>query len=232
MFNNNKSKPFVPQTLEDLVEFISGNMHTKVSVIDKVTGKRVYLGIDIPYDRTFIDDISCKIYSGKGLSERQAQVVWKIVNKYLNFITACNIDLDALLSLIENPKYRRPLYKSTIIPREIRYIGDSKFAVRFNFNPNVKNDLQSSVTECKWNKDNKFWVVAIFKHDHDAFLRFIRKHKFELDSVTNEMLNYMTSLDHGYEIGEKNGRVFVNIVDNQCLYNLLNMIWQEDYETF
>lgn len=229
---NNNKKPFVPETLEDLVEFISMNMHLKISTIDKKTGKAICLGINQSYDIGFITDITYKIYNGKNLSERQAQVIWKIVKKYLDFIIACNVDVDALLKLVENPKYRKPLYQSVIIPREIRYIADYKFAVRFNFNPTIRNDLQLSVVECRWNEQNKFWVVAVNKSTCVSFKRFINRYKFVLDNVALKMLNYMISFQHGYEIGEKNNRVFVNIADNQVLYNLMHMIWQENYETF
>jgi len=233
MFFSNPSKsPFVPKTLEDLVTFLGEHLYTKAPVKDKNTGQINYLGIEVPYDQTFITDISFKVLNGKSLSERQAQVVWKLVNKYLDFIVACNVDLDALLKLIETPKYRQPLYKSVIIPREIRYIGSSKFAVRFNFNPNVKGDLQSSVTECKWNEANKFWIVTVYKKNYEAFRRFIRKHKFEMDQTCLEVLNYMTALEHGFELGEKEGKAFVNIVENNILDGLLRMIWQESYETF
>jgi hypothetical protein len=231
-FNSPLKTPFVPKTLEDLVTFLGDNLYYKMPTIDQKTGQQIYLGIEVPYDQTFIADIALKVMNGKSLSERQAQVVWKLVNKYLDFIVACNVDLDALSKLIENPKYRQPLYKSVIIPREIRYVGSSRFAVRFNFNPNVKGDLQSSVTECKWNEANKFWIVVVNKSNYDAFLRFVRKHKFEMDQTSLDVFKYMTSLQHGFEILEKDDKVIINVVENALLDGLLKMIWQENYEPF
>jgi hypothetical protein len=222
-----------PKTVEDLIQHIA-NVLYQTFRYTPTNGTPRNVAIKIPYDVEFLTDIGYKIAEGKGLSERQSQLFWKIVNKHLEFVIASGVDEAALMQLIDAPVYRTPLYKSIAIPREVRYLGNSRFAVRFNFNPTVKHDLQASVSECKWNSDYKFWIILLkAKKDYETFPKFLKKHKFELDNFSKSILEYMiyTSNTHGADIQQNSTSLGITVVGNQVLENLLLYSWQEKYET-
>jgi hypothetical protein len=93
--------------------------------------------------------------------------------------------------LLQFPQYDRPLYESTVLPREVRWAGDNKLVFRCKYNAAIIQDIKrlktaslfSSIQYPFYMRDHKLWIVDVNAHNVKMVMDVIKRHKFEFDDA-------------------------------------------------
>ena len=132
-------------TIEDIIEYIAVNVsYSSWHSIKKYS----------KYSQLFFD-LDSHIRRGHSLSEKQASYVIKAITDILPYLQ----NSDDVKKVLNNPKYRAPLYKSIEIKKEVRYYGKNILVFRFPYNQNIINKFKSFGGV--YNRDYKVWLVKV-----------------------------------------------------------------------
>lgn len=193
--------------------------------------------LDDDWIKSFVESVGSHIDMGKALSTRQSEMILKIIRKVKPYV-AENLD-----SVIENPTYRLPLYKSTFVPKEVRYIGGNLLAFRFKYNPELFKRLQKicDVKKASWFTDDIYvdmesyrnitpksyfdqkyniWIVPVYRYNLQPILALITEERFGKDIDVEDYLRLVQkSIDKPsiFYIDTEFDVIRANVCDNPLL---------------
>lgn len=164
------------------------------------------LEISNTWDRRFISDICFHTRQNKPISTAQGDLALKIIGRYRAHLEASGISPIALDTLLTSttPSFRLPAHTSTLVPREVRWVGDSKLVFRCKYNPIIIEDIKklkgvnhfSSESYPLYSRDWKLWIVDVNSGNFERVMELIRRHRFAFDSaVENFFLECMKSIE-------------------------------------
>jgi hypothetical protein len=172
--------------VEDYLEVINGDR-------DPTTGK-IYGLFDSTspivslarYDVSVLASMSAATQSGRALTDRQAELAVKIIQKYRKQLEKLEISI----SPIDNPQYRHGI--RTIDRRRLLYIKDGHIVLQFPYDTKLIDDLRdlAKISQGSWRfaSQPKAWHLAITETNVIAANGFAKNHGFE---VSEEFKTYV-----------------------------------------
>jgi hypothetical protein len=172
--------------IEDYLEVINGDR-------DPATGK-IYGLFDSTqpivslarYDVSVLASMSSATQSGRALTDRQADLAVKIIQKYRKQLEK----LDINIAPIDNPKYRLGI--RTIDRRKLLYIENDHIVLQFPYDTKLIDDLRdlAKLSQGSWRfaSEPKAWHLAITETNVIAANGFAENHDFE---ISDEFKTYV-----------------------------------------
>ena len=200
--------------------------------------------IDDPWHKDFIESIGIQIDLQKPLSTKQSEMVLKIIRKVRYYITSYGWMGDQeLTNLLNSPNYARPIYQSTHVPKEVRYIGSNKLAFRFKFAPALNERVRKlcDVQKNSWfteeipvrmqpyenltpkpyrNPIYNIWIVPVFRFNIQAILALIAEEQFGKDQAVENYLKLIQksiNMPSTFKVDQEFQVILANVCDNPLL---------------
>jgi len=175
--------------VEDYLEVINGDR-------DPATGKIYGLFDSTPpivslarYDVSVLASMSSATQSGRALTDRQAELAVKIIQKYRKQLEK----LDINIAPIDNPKYRLGI--RTIDRRKLLYIENDHIVLQFPYETKLIDNLRdlAKLSQGSWRfaSEPKAWHLAITETNVIAANGFATNHEFE---ISNEFKTYVQEI--------------------------------------
>ena len=173
--------------VEDYLEVIAGHR-------DPVTGKPVSTWIFTfepiinlaRYDVKVLESMSQTVAQHQPLTERQGELLAKIVLKYERQLASKQVDVDP----VRNPEWRMPLRKMDYT-RSL-YITNDQLVLKFPFDDGLIESVRAFGKEsqgvCKWNRETKLWEIALTEYNLSWLVAFAEVHKFVVDTVVQDLM--------------------------------------------
>ena len=181
-------------TVEDYLEVLAG-------MRDPSTGKMIttwFFGFDpiislARYDVDVLTSMSEATANQKALTEKQGNLLCKILLKYQRQLAAKHIDV----SPIENPVWRMPLRKMDYT--HSLSISDDKIHLRFPFSTKLIEDLRgfksSSQGGCVFDRDAKVWVVGLTEFNLNWLHTWAKANSFEISAEVEALNNLILAAE-------------------------------------
>jgi len=140
------------------------------------------------YDVSVLTSMTDQIITKQALTERQGELLVKIILKYQRQFAAKGIDVSPIES---GPVWRVPLRKMDYSKR--LSIENDSIIVRFPFNnqliDSIKGFVKLSQGNAKWDKDCKFWRIALTEFNLSWLVAWAEVNQFEIDSNVTVLMN-------------------------------------------
>jgi hypothetical protein len=188
------------------------------------------------WHQNFITNVGNHVMAGKQLSTNQAQTILKLVGRIrYPLIRQGMIREDELDHMLRQPEFRRPLYTSANIPREVRYLGDNVLGFRSKQNDiiaarirdlNVLNtndwagfrNVQRMLPYAHFNWAQRIWLVPVMRHNLDRVMALINEYRFNTDpAVTAYLRLARQSRDQPSAVALVDDVILANVCDNPLL---------------
>lgn len=185
------------------------------------------------WDRRFIADVSQHVNGGAAISTAQSSVVLKLITRYRDHLIASGIHGPTLDALLLVPQYKTPPYQSTVMPREVRWAGDSKLIFRCKFNAGIQEDIKRLKGYNHFlphqfpvfNREHKLWIVDINSGNWERAMDIIKRHNFSFDDQVAEFfLECANSAGKPSEIVTKSDHIEITVRDDDFLASWVNGI--------
>lgn len=159
------------------------------------------------WHRNFIASVHQQIMREKSLSIKQSQMILKLIARLrsplVRYGMATDDDIDEML---HRPQYRRPLYESPDIRREVRYLGNNILGFRFKQHDVIVSRLrdlhkasvinwgglqfmtESHLPRPSFNWEHRIWLVQVLHHTLTPILALINEFYFDIDITTMHYL--------------------------------------------
>lgn len=181
----------VLNTVEDVVQVVCEHLHEG----------RVRDMLPNEWFLSFLNNIQVWVSEDKPLTTEQAKIVLKILAKTRPLFLSLGVPIGVIREMQFNPVYRRQPTLSSVMPREVRYLGSNLLGFRFKRNDTIMNDLKNLsywAIVVKFDHLLKLWVVPITSQTLTPIMTIIGKHRFEFD---DEVAGYLADC-HNVERGE------------------------------
>lgn len=196
------------------------------------------------WQRNFITDVNGHLQQNKPLSTKQSVVILEIIRNCRDqLVKHRNISETTLEKILSNPQYRRPLYESTNIPKEVRHLGGNLLGFRFKKNDNLKAEVKSlcdipmtdwlgewlpvlsglvhnMVIKPRYDWMYKIWIVPVYRFNILKITNLIATEHFALDGTTKDYMKLARrSADQPslFAVDEENEILLANVCDNPLL---------------
>ncbi len=190
------------------------------------------------WHRDFIYNVSNHVNEGHSLSTKQSETFLKLVARFKYKIIEDRVANETEISnLLNDPTYRRPLYTSTNVPKEVRYIGNNFIAFRFKSNKDLLNKIKTltiieksswiepynafakiEMTRARFDWLHKIWIVPVYRYNLQAICNLILDARFRMDKSTAEYLQLaLDSHDKPSLFAVDEQTILVNVCDDPIL---------------
>lgn len=228
-------------TIEDLLEVLDNCIKKQHSfVFGVLPDNNSILEVRNPADIKFVSDLSQKTRQEKNFSTKQAFIAIKIIQKHAAIVAKdLGIPEEQILAICDNPVYRKEPYKSTNVPKEVRYLGNRKLVFRSKYAPQIVDrfkQLKSSVglvgrSYPYFNKTYNVWIVEITESVLDKVMNIIKKFGFQFN---DEVLEFLTKCENAKEerstatVADDN--IILEVKNNELLSAWVEQILLEEKE--
>lgn len=142
----------------------------------------------------FLASVGRHLGNNGTLSSAQGRVALDIIRKCGPVLVGLSmISANDLKGCLENPSYRRPPYRSTIIPREVRYLGGNFLGFHFKYHLELverfnlfRDDALNHIA--RFDPEQKIWIVSIDCQTVDILSEIISTYRFAMDVVTRDYI--------------------------------------------
>jgi hypothetical protein len=189
--------------------------------------------LDDVWSQNFVHSVSEVILTERSLSTNQARVILNMIRRVrrqlVRYGTATDDDIDVLL---RHPQYRRPLYESSYVPREARYVGDNLIALRFKQHDSIVERIKelgkpaltdwsrapNMVPKPQFNWDYRIWIVPVMHYNVLDLFALLNEYRFHLDPVTFTYLRVARhSLNKATAVTRLQDSLVVHVSDHPIL---------------
>lgn len=214
----------VEDCLEALEESTWYNAHTGLPDATEITNN---------WDRRFISDVSNFTLSGKALSTAQGTIALKLIERYRSILERKGIKSSSIDILLSQPHYRLPPYQSTILKREVRWIGNNKLVFRLKKNPGIIEDIKRLKGTNyfipsgfpMFNRQHSMWLVDVNSGNLSQVMDVIKRHRFEFDDdVAQYFMEVSNAMGQQSTAHIENNSIDVTVKDDDFLDSWLNAI--------
>lgn len=188
----------------------------------------------------FIGNVGAHVEAGKQLSTNQSATILKLISRLRQPIIRYGLATDDdIAQMLRYPEYRRPLYESPNIPREVRYLGDNVLGFRFKQNDVIAALIRDlgHPTPTEWASDwarmrkltdllprpqfnwqYRLWTVPVMRHNLSRITALINEYRFNLDADATAYLRLARqSLDRPSACVVTDDVILANVCDNPLL---------------
>ena len=193
------------------------------------------------WDIDFISSVAHQIEKDGELSTRQNYFIMKILKKMSSTIIKFNwVSIDDIDNFIDKPLYKKPLYHSKNVIREVKYAGDNKLVFRFKRNEilfnklkNISipdktdwieditenlNDCENVVEKSRYDSYYHVWIVPVYRFNIEKIVAFMDENNFDVDNnVVNYLSNVFDDVNKPEEITVVDGIIKIDAKDNILL---------------
>ena len=171
--------------VEDYLEFLAGYDPTSNTAFLTPQQSRFSLA---RYDVQIVDSMaSATLWNGTGLTDKQADLVVKLILKYRKQFTNLGVDVTPC----ENPQFRIPVRK--IDRTKAIWIEDDRVMVKFPYNSEWIKELQAfrsnSQGYAKYDRDAKIWQLGITEYNVNWIVSWATPLGFVIDNTVVELFN-------------------------------------------
>ena len=151
------------------------------------------------YDVNFLDNVTDQTRLGNALTDRQAELSIKLIQKYKRQLLTHGIDIEA----INPPRYRKAL---RILDRAKRVeLVDGSIRMRFPYETKmietIRDESKESHGRIHFDRDAKTWKVALTEYNLNWACEFARLHGFEIDEALQKyMADIVACEESGFKI--------------------------------
>jgi len=170
------------------------------------------------YDVQVLDSMTNSVTNNQALTERQAQLLCKIILNYTRQLYALGIDVTP----VRDAKWRIPLRKMDYT-QSLRIIDD-RLIVQFPFNKEmvdaIKTFSRESQGPAQWDRDQKVWAVALTEYNLSWLYAWATVKKFEIDPAVQDLmlkLNQVEQSGYAIELQFANNGLTVANAENSLL---------------
>lgn len=133
------------------------------------------------------------------LSTNQANALKKVMPSFIRYLAMSGgYSKETLELMIANPTFKRPLYVSPAVKREVRHLGANFLGFRFKYNPQLSKDIQIAAQPgyFRFDKETKLWVVTVAENNFKGVFATIKENRFETDALTDKWINVCSIKDY------------------------------------
>lgn len=203
-------------TVEDVAENISVMMHDPE--LNALLGDRWFI--------RFFSNIGSWCRQGKPLTTEQAKIVLKAMRKAKPFFVDLGVDPQVFHDLNARPVYRRTPTISSVMPREVRYLGDGLLGFRFKRDDTIIDAIKLLRVETptaphriEWDRSTRMWTIGLSSDTVEAIEKIIMKHRFNFDDDVAGAISATYESRRGKSTFrvDANGDLVIEINDNDIL---------------
>ena len=187
--------------VEDYLEVISGKRDLNSSLLSSSYMFASFTPIInlARYDVNFLDSVTDATLGGTSLTDRQAELAIKLVNKYQKQLMAKGIDIAS----IATPQYRKPL---RVIDRtKSILLADKQMQVKFPYDAkmieNIREFFKTSQGGGKFDKKEKVWNIELSEYNVNWMVTWGENNSFIIDDqLKSIMQNILAAEEQHYSI--------------------------------
>lgn len=210
--------------VEDLIEYLD----------QKFIDTNTCLFIKNDYDRRTIRDLSIITRNGNSISTSQSLLMLRLISKYKFFICKNSpVTIDEIDNVLNFPQHRLNLYVSSVVEREVRYIGNNALVFRCKYNPIIKENIKLLTSKKQgsihpttmypfYNKKHRVWVVYVSSENIEKVMEYIKRHNFKADEeVETYFLDSLNSMYLPSSITLKDNKYVIEVQNDPFLNQLV-----------
>ncbi len=164
--------------VEDYLEVINGDRDPNTGKIYGLFDSTQPIVSLARYDVQVLASMSAATQSGRALTDRQAELAVKIIQKYQKQLEKLEISIDP----IRTPQYRHGI--RTIDRRKLLYVENDHIVLKFPYDTKLIDDLRdlAKISQGTWAFDSnaRAWRLAITEVNVVAANGFAANHEFEI----------------------------------------------------
>lgn len=139
------------------------------------------------YDVNIVDSMAAHTTGHGALTDKQSELAVKLVDKYKRQFASHGVDV---APSVQNPQFRNPI---RIVDRSKTIKVDrDHIVVKFPYDKNMVPEITSAAKESKgkfkFNRENKYWELALTEYNLNWAITFGEKYAFE---IGEEIIRYM-----------------------------------------
>jgi hypothetical protein len=218
--------------VEDYLEVINGDRDPNTGKIYGLFDSTQPIVSLARYDVSVLASMSAATQSSRALTDRQAELAVKIIQKYRKQLEKLEISI----APIDNPQYRHGI--RTIDRRKLLYIENDHIVLQFPYDTKLIDDLRdlAKLSQGSWRfaSEPKAWRLAITETNVIAANGFAENHEFEISEefktyvqevVRCEQIPYAIKLvktDAGLSI-QNAANSLTEAINNYCGFDFTNI---------
>lgn len=186
--------------VEDYLEVIAGHRDAAGKLVSYgflATGAPASKSIKVRlarYDMTIVGSIASQISSGVALTDRQGELVQKLLIKYQKQLASLGIDT---ADHITNPQYRMAIRQ---IDRSCRmYMQNGKIILKFAYNKamveTIATHANSGAGGAKFDRELKEWQLDVTEYNLSWATEFAEQYGFSRDAECCRLMDLITECE-------------------------------------
>lgn len=161
------------------------------------------------YDNSFLDSVTDATLNGTSLTDRQAELAVKLINKYQRQLAAKGIGIDTIAA----PQYRKSL---RIISRaKTADVVGGMIQLKFPYDvpmiEAIRNISKESHGSIKFDRDSRVWNLGLTEYNINWVCEFGKAYNFQ---VSDQLLGYMQKI---IDCEQQGYNMHLTIVDNNLV---------------
>lgn len=196
-----------------------------------------HMGVSYPitarWDRQFISDVAYHTRDNhRSLTSGQCKVIIGLINRYQIHLVLNGINFDDLTHLLVHQTTRLPVEPSSVVKREVRWVGDSKLAFRFKFDSGIRDAIKKlAVSDCFGTRKasfchtNKLWYVPVSVGNYPSVMKIITDYGFSFDE---DVVKFLAGISESRlkrpEATIENGEIVISVPDDAFMVFLASWI--------
>ena len=177
-------------TVEDYLEVLAGKRDLVTGLMKPTT----WLGYEFKpivslarYDTNFLDSVTDATLGGQSLTDRQAELAIKLINKYQRQLANKSVDTSA----INPPRYRNTV---RVLDRSRKcWLEDHAIYLRFPYNEQMIQQMRelSKTRQGRilFDKEAKVWKSDLGEYNLNFLVSWAKSNDFEIDTQLTTMLD-------------------------------------------
>jgi hypothetical protein len=145
------------------------------------------------YDVSVLSSMTDQTTQAQALTERQGDLLCKILLKYARQLAAKGIDV----SPVEHPTWRVALRKMDYSQRLM--LDNDKIIVKFPYQQtlidSIKDFAKSSQGAARWDKDSKTWNVALTEYNLSWLYTWAQTNQFQIDTALVNLMDKIVATE-------------------------------------
>ena len=151
------------------------------------------------YDNSFLDNVTDQTMNGGALTDKQAELAVKLINKYRRQLNAQNIQVVDM----STPVFRRGL---RIIDRsKCAGIDNDHVYLKFPYDAKTIDVIRAMAKQSQgymlFDREQKIWKLAITEFNVNWVYEYAKQHEFSIDQKLSDCMQKILECEaHGYDI--------------------------------
>lgn len=178
--------------VEDYIEILAGMRDPATNKLQPsfLTSSPINLA---RYDVSVIESLGQQVESRIGLTDKQADLIVKIILKYEKQFAKLGVDVDP----VRDPEFKIPI--RTIDRSQRVWIEDEHINVRFPYSQKLVDEFKATAKTSQgraaWNHDLRLWQLALTEFNVNWAYSFAQANNFDIDHKLEESMNLIVECE-------------------------------------